>query len=58
MDENEPIFDVFACRGSILCKYYMNGACNKGDSCPFSHDLAIAPNTVRLSFYLINISCI
>ncbi len=31
----------------ILCKYYMSGACKRGDSCVFSHDLTQLPNLVR-----------
>eukprot|EP00889_Picochlorum_renovo_P005559 jgi/Picre1/32589/NNA_007935.t1 len=25
-------------KSSILCKYYMNGACSRGEACSFSHD--------------------
>ena len=39
---------LFYCRKSVLCKYYMHGACNRGENCPFSHDLSDAPNHVRL----------
>ncbi len=24
----------------VLCRYHMHGACNRGTSCPFSHDLS------------------
>lgn len=41
-----------SCRGAVLCKYYMHGACNRGDSCPFSHNTAVAPNTVSFFFDL------
>ncbi|GJP49525.1 hypothetical protein CLOM_g8725 [Closterium sp. NIES-68] len=28
----------------VLCKYFVNGACSRGDSCPFSHDWKDKPN--------------
>lgn len=28
---------------TVLCRYYMNGACNKGEDCAFSHDFAAMP---------------
>ncbi|KAH7621682.1 hypothetical protein Ndes2526B_g02493 [Nannochloris sp. 'desiccata'] len=33
-------------RKGTLCKYYMHGACLKGESCPFSHELKEEPNLV------------
>ena len=33
---------------TVQCKYFLHGACNKGDNCHFSHDLQQAkPNMVR-----------
>ncbi|CAI5945242.1 unnamed protein product, partial [Closterium sp. NIES-65] len=28
----------------VLCKYFVNGACSRGDSCPFSHNWKDKPN--------------
>lgn len=36
---------------SILCRYFMHNACQKGNSCPFSHDRSTPPDLV-CRFYL------
>ena len=28
----------------VLCRYHMNGMCNKGEQCAFSHDFAAMPS--------------
>ena len=28
----------------VLCRYHMNGMCNKGEHCAFSHDFAAMPS--------------
>mmetsp|Transcript_7080 Transcript_7080/g.31178 ORF Transcript_7080/g.31178 Transcript_7080/m.31178 type:complete len:228 (-) Transcript_7080:261-944(-) len=34
-----------------ICKYYLHGACNKGDACRFSHDIQ-APKSTVCTYYL------
>merc|ERR1712070_1289224 len=32
---------------TVQCKYFLHGACTKGENCPFSHELATSkPNMV------------
>lgn len=33
-------------RSRTLCRYYLHGACTRGASCPFSHQLADAESQV------------
>ncbi|XP_016386074.1 probable E3 ubiquitin-protein ligase makorin-2 [Sinocyclocheilus rhinocerous] len=35
----------------ITCKYFMNGACNKGNDCEFSHDLQNSKSNMICTFY-------
>ena len=35
---------------SVLCRYYLHGACTRGAACPFSHDMADAESQVRLGW--------
>ena len=30
-------------KSRTLCNFFLKGACLKGDSCPFSHDLSLEP---------------
>lgn len=36
---------------SVLCAYFKQGQCTKGDKCKFSHDLAIERRTEKRSIY-------
>lgn len=36
---------------TVQCKYYLHGACNKGSSCPFSHDLQQSKPSMICKFY-------
>lgn len=36
---------------SVLCAYFKQGQCTKGDKCKFSHDLAIERKTEKRSIY-------
>eukprot|EP00891_Asterochloris_glomerata_P002939 jgi/Astpho2/2939/e_gw1.00050.135.1_t len=35
----------------VLCRYHMHGACNRGTSCPFSHDLS-KPQSMVCKYWL------
>jgi len=37
---------------SVLCAYFKQGQCSKGDKCKFSHDLAIERKTEKRSIYV------
>ena len=47
------LWTVLMCRSATLCKYHMNGACKRGEECPFSHDFTALPNTVSFGLLLI-----
>ena len=36
---------------SVLCAFFKQGACTKGDKCKFSHDLAIERKAEKRSLY-------
>ncbi|PAA64771.1 hypothetical protein BOX15_Mlig016780g2 [Macrostomum lignano] len=36
---------------SVLCQFFKQGKCTKGDKCKFSHDLSIARKTEKRSIY-------
>uniref|UniRef100_A0A5S6QIF0 C3H1-type domain-containing protein n=1 Tax=Trichuris muris TaxID=70415 RepID=A0A5S6QIF0_TRIMR len=37
---------------SVLCPFFKQGSCNKGDKCKFSHDLALDGKAVKRSIYV------
>ncbi|KFD47334.1 hypothetical protein M513_11792 [Trichuris suis] len=37
---------------SVLCPFFKQGACNKGDKCKFSHDLSVDGKAVKRSIYV------
>ena len=36
---------------SVLCSYFKQGTCQKGNRCKFSHDLAIERKSEKRSMY-------
>ena len=36
---------------SVLCAFFKNGTCQKGDKCKFSHDLDIERKTAKINIY-------
>ena len=36
---------------SVLCAYYKQGTCSKGDKCKFSHDLSLARKAATRNYY-------
>lgn len=36
---------------SVLCEFFKAGVCEKGEKCKFSHDLAIARKSAKMSIY-------
>ncbi|XP_045597526.1 uncharacterized protein [Procambarus clarkii] len=37
---------------TVLCRYFINNVCNKGDQCRFSHDPAVAQPSMFCRYYL------
>ena len=37
---------------SVLCIFYKQGQCTKGDKCKFSHDLSLEGKTEKKSLYI------
>ena len=37
---------------SVLCLFFKQGACSKGDKCKFSHDLSLENKTEKRSMYV------
>ncbi|XP_069942501.1 uncharacterized protein [Cherax quadricarinatus] len=37
---------------NVLCRYFINNVCNKGDQCRFSHDPAVAQPSMFCRYYL------
>ena len=44
-ERHEPSMNR-SCTCRILCKFHMNGACQYGNKCRFSHDMTDLPNMV------------
>lgn len=42
MEENKRIKMSSEWQKKVLCRYYMMGVCQRGDSCPYSHDRSIS----------------
>ncbi len=38
----------------MICNFYVNGACNKGRECPFSHDTTQNKKTELCKYFLTN----
>ncbi|KAF4116591.1 hypothetical protein G5714_004080 [Onychostoma macrolepis] len=38
-------------RKDTTCKYYMHGACKKGNDCEFSHDLKNSKSDMNCKYY-------
>ena len=38
----------------MICNFYVNGACNKGKECPFSHDAPQVKKTELCKYFLTN----
>ncbi len=38
----------------MICNFYVNGACNKGKECPFSHDTPQMKKTELCKYFLTN----
>jgi hypothetical protein len=36
---------------SIVCEYFKQGLCRKGDKCKFSHDLAVGRRAAKIDLY-------
>jgi len=36
---------------SILCEFFKQGLCTKGDKCKFSHDLNVARKSEKIDFF-------
>lgn len=41
-------------RKKMICNFYINGACNKGKECPFSHDAPQIKKTDLCKYFLTN----
>lgn len=37
---------------SVLCQFFKQGMCQKGNKCKFSHDLAVEQKTAKKNLYV------
>jgi len=50
-------FDQQHTKKKMICNFYINGACNKGKECPFSHDAPQIKKNDLCKYFLTN-SCL
>ena len=46
------LFDLGADPKSVLCAFFKQGQCTKGDKCKFSHDLTLERKCEKRSVYI------